>query len=123
MAKSWTSVLTLAECRAGIDTPRRPTHGPVDAHPDLAGRDEDDRQPRQTVPVTARANIAPRTTTLSASGSRKAPERVVPWRRASHPSNPSVTATSDPDDDGRPRRAPCVTIRPTKTGVARGEPP
>ena len=27
-------------------------------------------------------NIAPSTSTLSASGSRKAPDRVAPWRRA-----------------------------------------
>ena len=39
-------------------------------------------------------NIAPSTSTLSASGSRKAPERVVPWRRASKPSMPSVMAST-----------------------------
>ena len=38
------------------------------------------------------ANIAPSTSTLSASGSRNAPERVVPWRRARQPSTPSVHA-------------------------------
>jgi hypothetical protein len=35
--------------------------------------------------------MAPSTRTLSASGSRKAPERVTPWRRASQPSTPSLT--------------------------------
>ena len=29
------------------------------------------------------AHMAPSTSALSASGSRKAPDRVVPWRRAS----------------------------------------
>src|SRR5215217_2139543 len=38
-----------------------------------------------------RANMAPRISTLSASGSRKAPERVVPRRRAMKPSTPSDT--------------------------------
>ena len=43
-------------------------------------------------PIEASENIAPSTSTLSASGSRKAPERVVPWRRAIQPSMPSVLA-------------------------------
>src|SRR6516225_8893177 len=34
--------------------------------------------------------MAPSTSTLSASGSRNAPDRVTPWRRASHPSMPSL---------------------------------
>ena len=36
------------------------------------------------------AHMAPSTSTLSASGSRKAPERVVPCLRATQPSMPSV---------------------------------
>ena len=36
----------------------------------------------QNTPLPTSVNIAPSTSTLSASGSRNAPERVVPWRRA-----------------------------------------
>ena len=36
------------------------------------------------------AHMAPRTMTLSARGSRKAPDRVVPCLRATQPSMPSV---------------------------------
>ena len=39
--------------------------------------------------------MAPSTRTLSASGSRKAPERVAPWRRASQPSARSLTASTN----------------------------
>src|SRR5205085_3155237 len=46
-------------------------------------------------PLATSAVIAPRTRTLSASGSRKAPERVAPWRRASHPSARSLTARTN----------------------------
>ena len=44
--------------------------------------------------MAARAPRAPRTSTLSASGSRKAPEVVAPCRRATHPSRKSVLATA-----------------------------
>ena len=36
----------------------------------------------QNVSLATSATMAPSTSTLSASGSRKAPLRVVPWRRA-----------------------------------------
>src|SRR4029453_8068220 len=49
----------------------------------------------QNAPSTTSAHIAPRTSALSASGSRNAPERVVPMRRASQPSTPSVAASTD----------------------------
>src|SRR4051794_18597797 len=41
--------------------------------------------------ISTRHTIAPRTRNLSASGSRNAPERVDPWRRARKPSMPSVS--------------------------------
>src|SRR5260370_18385837 len=49
----------------------------------------------QKTPRQTRDTIAPRTHTLSASGSRKAPDRVVPIRRAIYPSTPSVAATTN----------------------------
>ena len=48
--------------------------------------------------------MAPSTSTLSASGSRKAPERVVPWRRAIQPSMPSVLARHRPQGEHLPGR-------------------
>ena len=36
----------------------------------------------QNTPAKTRVIMAPSTSTLSASGSRKAPDRVAPWRRA-----------------------------------------
>src|SRR6202023_1737752 len=45
-------------------------------------------------PRTASARNPPTTRNLSASGSRKAPDLVVPSRRASHPSRPSVHAST-----------------------------
>src|SRR5688572_5225576 len=45
-----------------------------------------------STPLATRATMAPRTRNLSARGSRKAPERVAPWRRASQPSKRSLVA-------------------------------
>ena len=64
----------------------------------------------------ARANRALSTTTLSASGSRKAPERVVPCRRASHPSTPSLKATTAPTADRQPAWPPGSRSGAMKTG-------
>ena len=55
--------------------------------------------------------------TLSASGSRNAPDRVVPSRRATHPSTPSVTREHEPEPDGEPRRA-LVASMSTSVGIA-----
>ena len=71
----------------------------------------------QTIPLATRANRAPRTTTLSASGSRKAPDRVVPCLRASHPSMPSDRARSPPNTKVN-QLAPHSMIRAMTTGVA-----
>ena len=48
--------------------------------------------------------MAPNTSTLSANGSRNAPERVVPNRRARWPSTPSVTARAIQKRNGAPGR-------------------
>src|SRR5437764_9311136 len=48
----------------------------------------------QKTPLATRATRAPSTRTLSASGSRNAPELVLPWRRATHPSRASLPATA-----------------------------
>src|SRR4051794_23135489 len=68
--------------------------------------------------LATRATMAPSTRTLSASGSRKAPERVLPWRRAIRPSTASLAATTV--------HAPSVThdagswrMRTTITGARR----
>ena len=46
-------------------------------------------------PRSPSATKPPSTSTLSASGSRNAPERVVPSRRASQPSSQSVTQSTN----------------------------
>ncbi len=46
-------------------------------------------------PLMPRAKKPPSTRNLSASGSRNAPERVVPSRRASQPSRPSVVVSTN----------------------------
>src|SRR5205823_4078757 len=61
--------------------------------------------------------MAASTTTLSASGSRNAPDRVLPWRLASHPSSPSVQEiTNQKPTVGQ--FAPCEAIITMRTGMA-----
>ena len=59
--------------------------------------------------------MAPKTRTLSASGSRKAPERVVPCRRAIQPSTPSVAASAT-QRVNVVQLAPWSAIRPKRMG-------
>src|SRR5579862_2167595 len=73
---------------------------------------------RRVAPRVARALS---TTALSASGSRKAPDLVVPCRRASQPSIPSLKATTVPTAHVA-HVAPWSMIIPTKIGVAARRP-
>src|SRR4029453_16384518 len=57
-----------------------------------------------------------RTRALSASGSRKAPDRVVPMRRASQPSTPSVAARTD-QMAAVPYAGPEAMINPHSNGA------
>ena len=73
------------------------------------GDDGHGRRPRTTSAATS-AHMAPSTSTLSASGSRNAPDRVVPCWRAIQPSTPSVAEStiqkaSVVHDDGRLERS------------------
>src|SRR5579884_1414936 len=70
----------------------------------------------QRIPSTTSATMADSTTTLSASGSRKAPERVAPCFRAIQPSNPSDSAIAAPSEKAA-QLAPQRRMRATKTGV------
>src|SRR5665647_1170039 len=63
------------------------------------------------------ANNAPSTTTLSASGSRNAPDRVVPCRRATQPSIPSVKESA-PHTTKLTQLAPLIMMRAISSGVA-----
>ena len=65
---------------------------------------------------TTSANMAPSTSTLSASGSRKAPARVVPWRRAIQPSTPSVLASTIQSSERGPASAPSSVIMTNSSG-------
>ena len=80
-ATSCTTVFTLAQCVAGTASPRRPqklrnTLIVISRAAMIATGSH------QNSPAATRAIMAPRTSTLSASGSRNAPERVAPCRRA-----------------------------------------
>ncbi len=82
----------------------------------------------QNTPRDTKVNIAPSTSTLSASGSRNAPERVMPWRRAKKPSKPSlahntnhaVSATHEPPGATgiTVKSSGDTTKRPTVTALA-----
>ncbi len=88
-ATSWVTVFTFAHPVAGTARPRRTQY-------ERKSWITSSRTVMRMTGTTAKrsdmtsAHMAPSTSTLSASGSRNAPERVVPWRRASQPSMPSV---------------------------------
>ena len=67
-----------------------------------------DGQPPERV-VGDERDMAPSTRTLSASGSRNAPERVVPWRRAMVPVDPVGDAERDPERERPTHEAPSST--------------
>src|SRR5437870_2089815 len=71
----------------------------------------------QNTPRPTNAMSADSTTTLSASGSRKAPDRVVPWRRASQPSTPSVHESTNQNPTAG-HEAPPPAIIVTRIGMA-----
>src|SRR3954468_3276666 len=89
----------------------------------------------EKTPMPTSASMAASTTILSASGSRNAPDRVVPWRRANHPSSPSVVDSRNQKttagQDAPPRATMAMstgvaTTRPRLTalaGVARADGP
>ena len=89
--------------RAGTRCPAAATNERYTLIADLA--DGDDQRPAPPEDVVARRarTWRPSTSTLSASGSRNAPERVVPCRRASQPSMPSVAAQHEPQGERGPR--------------------
>ena len=85
----WVSVFNLAILLAGTLTPLAPTN----VRYRLIASSRAAMMTTGTIQNTwllTRKNIAPSTSTLSASGSRNAPTVVVPWRRARNPSMPSV---------------------------------
>ena len=92
-ATDCTSVFAFAMTVAGTARPRRPqwmrrrltasSRAPMRA-----------TGTHQNTSMATSITMAPKTRTLSASGSRNAPDRVVPWRRAIHPSMPSVPAST-----------------------------
>src|SRR5688572_14181320 len=71
----------------------------------------------QNPPCTTSAHSPPTTKNLSANGSRNAPERVVPCLRASHPSNPSVSAITKPSANAG-HDGPRSTTTASQTGVS-----
>src|SRR5438067_9008818 len=71
----------------------------------------------QKAPSATKATRAPSTRTLSANGSRKAPELVLPWRRATHPSRASLPATAI-HTSNVDQAAPRSTINTITTGAS-----
>src|SRR5437879_5435860 len=73
--------------------------------------------------MRTRANMAPSTRNLSASGSRNAPDTVTPWRRARKPSMPSLSdsanqsASTDADAPPSTIHAMSNGVRSTRTNV------
>lgn len=71
-----------------------------------------------TSPMTARAARTPRTRHLSASGSRNAPERVVPCRRARTPSRPSEDEQTNQSPTSSQLEGPVAMTSATISGDA-----
>src|SRR3954468_15726290 len=75
----------------------------------------------EKTPMPTSASMAASTTILSASGSRNAPDRVVPWRRANHPSSPSVVDSRNQKTTAGHDAPPRATMA-MSTGVAKTRP-
>ena len=103
-ASACTKVLTLAVRRGRDGEALAAELHAVEADADLADGDDRDRDPAGSASTATSANMAPSTSTLSASGSRKAPLRVVPWRRAMHAVDAVGGGEHRPEDERRPRR-------------------
>src|ERR1700733_16175223 len=118
--RSWTSVFTFADALAGIETDRLLMN-------DRYALIETSRIPISTTgshwisPLTARTANVPRTTALSARGSRNAPEVVAPWRLAIQPSTPSVAQTQNATATAAHDGPQSATIA-TSNGVAASRP-
>jgi len=117
IARNCTLAFHLPRRRAGIETPRRPSSTRyIEIRTSRAAMIATGHQP--TSPRIASAKNPPSTRILSASGSRKAPDRVVPSRRANQPSMPSVIhSTSQPVNvaqESAPRSLPRISI---STGI------
>src|SRR5688572_18780639 len=93
-ASCWASVLFLAILLAGTLTPFDPTTVRYMLMTNSRAA-MITTGTTQNTPLPTSVNMAPSTSTLSASGSRNAPERVVPWRRATQPSNASLAHSAN----------------------------
>ena len=116
MAMSWTNVLNLAELRAGMEIPWRPATERYTLMA-ISRTAMTATGSHQMIPLATSATSAPSTTALSARGSRKAPERVVPCLRATQPSIPSDRARRPPNTKVN-QLAPHSMIMTMSTGVA-----
>ena len=85
---------------------------------ELAGRRRSPPASHAKSPRIASATNPPITRILSARGSRKAPERVVPSRRARMPSSPSVSQSTIQPANVPQLPAPSSRIQ-TSTGIAK----
>src|SRR3954452_8716720 len=96
-AMNWTNAFHLPSLRAGNEMPWRAAYERYIETPTSRAVTMSTAAQEKS-PLMPRAKKPPRTRNLSASGSRNAPERVVPSRRASQPSSPSVGVSRNHND-------------------------
>src|SRR3954452_9525009 len=96
-AMNWTNAFHLPSLRAGSEIPWRDAYERYIETPTSRAVTMSTAAHEKS-PLMPRAKKPPRTRNLSASGSRNAPERVVPSRRASQPSRPSVVVSTNHSD-------------------------
>src|ERR1700716_3136709 len=93
-AMNWKNAFHLPSRRAGSEMPRLATYERYIDTP-TSRTVTMITAAHENSPLSPSAKKPPSTRNLSASGSRNAPERVVPSRRASQPSSPSVVVSTN----------------------------
>src|SRR5262245_45320104 len=96
-ATNCTTAFHLPSLRAGSETPRRAMYERYIDTP-TSRTVTITTAAHEKSPLMPRAKNPPRTRNLSARGSRNAPNRVVPSRRANQPSSPSVVVSTNHSD-------------------------
>src|SRR6478735_1382018 len=93
-ARNWKNAFHFPRRRAGSEMPWRAAYERYNDTP-TSRTVTMSTAAHEKSPLMPRAKKPPSTRNLSASGSRNAPDRVVPSRRASQPSSPSVVVSTN----------------------------
>ncbi len=96
-ARNWKNAFHFPRRRAGSEMPWRAAYERYSDTP-TSRTVTINTAAHEKSPLMPSAKKPPSTRNLSASGSRNAPERVVPSRRASQPSSPSVAVSTNHSD-------------------------